>query len=138
MRLPGRADETTASDLRAAPAFVLARLKRFGWFGDSNAARKMRSWSMTPDRMKYLMEAGLRRRRQNGEPAHINHCAKFLGVTPQTMRRWEKGDPPPPRWAEIIMEGFHAWPEVFNPQAVDKLIEERDNGVNNLEVQKQH
>ena len=93
---------------------------------------------MTPERMKELMEAGFRRRRQNGEPAHINHCAKFLGVTPMTMRRWLKGEAPIPRPIEIIFEGFEAWPETFNPQAVDKVIEERDNGLNNLEERKQH
>jgi hypothetical protein len=93
---------------------------------------------MTPERMKFLMEAGFRRRRQNGEPAHIEHCARFLHVSPLTVRRWLRGERPIPRPIEIIMEGFHAWPEVFNPQAVDKFDRGARSVDQYLSSQKQH
>jgi hypothetical protein len=91
---------------------------------------------MTPERMNYVMEVAFRRRRQESLPAYYAHCARFLGVQPITLRRWMRGERPIPRMVEVIMEIFHAWPDVVGPQAVDKLIEERDRRINALAGQK--
>ena len=80
---------------------------------------------MTPERMRFVMEAGFRDLRRNGAPAHLEHCARFLGVQPVTLRRWMRGERPIPRQVEIIMEIFHHWPEI-RLQAVDKLLRARD------------
>ena len=67
---------------------------------------------MTPERLNELIEECFRRRRMEGLPYSYANVARFLGVTPMTLRRWLQGKAPIPRSVEIVMEIFHDWPEV--------------------------
>jgi hypothetical protein len=80
---------------------------------------------MTPERLNYLIEGKLRRRRKAGQAAHYADIARFLGVEPITLRRWLKGRRPIPRAVEVVMEIFHRWPEV-TAELVDEAIRARD------------
>jgi hypothetical protein len=82
---------------------------------------------MTSERLNDLIEHCFRLHRLDNREAHYRDIARFLGVEPITLRRWLTGASPVPRQVEIVMEIFHAWPEV-RAQAVDKLIRERDGG----------
>jgi hypothetical protein len=78
---------------------------------------------MTPERLRYLMNH-CKHRDGHGSAADV---ARFLGVSPITLRRWTTGERPVPRQAEIIMEILHFWPEI-SARAVDKLILAVDEG----------
>jgi hypothetical protein len=78
---------------------------------------------MTPERLRYLM-THCKHRDGHGSAADV---ARFLGVSPITLRRWTTGERPVPRQAEIIMEILHFWPEI-SARAVDKLILAVDEG----------
>ena len=80
---------------------------------------------MTPERLRHLIDAC--KRRDGETTAHNQRIARFLGVQPITLRRWLKGEWPIPRHVEIIMEIFHAWPEV-TAEDVDRAIRARDKG----------
>lgn len=79
---------------------------------------------MTPERLQFVLEHCFQKRRKEGWAAHYGDTARFLGVSPMTLRRWLKGERPVPRQVEIILEIFHFWPEV-RAELVDKVIEER-------------
>jgi hypothetical protein len=83
--------------------------------------------TMTSERLNDLIEHCFRLHRMDNREAHYRNIARFLGVEPITLRRWITGASPVPRQVEIVMEIFHAWPEV-RAEAVDKLIRERDGG----------
>jgi hypothetical protein len=78
---------------------------------------------MTKERLDYLIN--ICKHRKGGETEHYHRVAGFLGVKPVTLRRWLSGERPVPRYAEIIMEVFHFWPDV-TAEAVDKLLQARD------------
>lgn len=78
---------------------------------------------MTPERLRYLI-SHCKHRDGHGTNGDM---ARFLGVTPITLRRWTAGERPVPRQVEIIMEILHFWPEI-SAEAVDKLILARDEG----------
>lgn len=82
---------------------------------------------MTPERLNHLIEQCFRGKRREDKELFYANIAKFLGVTPMTLRRWLKGERPIPRQVEIIMEILHFWPEV-RAEAVDKVIKARDEG----------
>jgi hypothetical protein len=56
---------------------------------------------------------------------HYRNVARFLGVEPQTLRRWRTGETTIPRPIEIIMEVLHAYPQV-TADAVNNIIRARD------------
>jgi hypothetical protein len=84
---------------------------------------------MTPERFKVLVEQCLARKRGRGGPdgveAHYSDIARFFGVDPLTMRRWRTGKTPIPRPVEVVMEIFHAYPQV-TADAVNNVIHARD------------
>jgi hypothetical protein len=83
---------------------------------------------MTPDRLNHLIDHCFRLHRMDNREAHYVGIARFLGVTPLTLRRWLRGERPIPRQAEIVMTILHHWPEV-RAEAVDNLIRARDEGL---------
>jgi hypothetical protein len=89
---------------------------------------------MDAARLKFVIEQCLRRGRKDDRRVFHADIARFLGVQPITLRRWLSGERPVPRMAEVIFEILFNWPEI-SAEAVDKLIERRDKG---LEVEKQH
>jgi transcriptional regulator with XRE-family HTH domain len=78
---------------------------------------------MTKERLRFVIEHCYRRHRIEGDPARYEDTARFLGVTPMTLRRWLRGERPVPRWAAVILEIFHHLPEI-DGKAVDKWVEE--------------
>jgi hypothetical protein len=80
---------------------------------------------MTADRFNYLVEHCLRLHRIDNREAFYRNIARWLGVTPITVRRWLRGERPVPRQVEIIFTILDGWPEV-RAEAVDKLIKARD------------
>ena len=67
---------------------------------------------MTPDRLKFLLEACYQRQREMGRPGNYEMTAKFLGVTPITLRRWLRGYRPIPRAVAAVILVFHEYPQV--------------------------
>jgi transcriptional regulator with XRE-family HTH domain len=67
---------------------------------------------MEPERLAHLIESCFQRRRRAKLPYSYANVARFLGVTPMTLRRWLRGDAPIPRSVEIVMEIMHENPEV--------------------------
>lgn len=80
---------------------------------------------MTPERLEFIIRHCFRLRRKASLSAHYIDIARFLHVTPITLRRWLSGERPIPRSVEIIFEIFHSWPEIDAP-TVDQLIAARD------------
>lgn len=80
---------------------------------------------MTKERLAYVIEHCFRGRRREDLPLFYADIARWLGVTPITLRRWLSGERPVPRQTEIIFEILHFWPEV-RAEAVDKLVQARD------------
>jgi hypothetical protein len=80
---------------------------------------------MTKERLRFVIEQCYLRQRLAGHPARYVDTARFLGVTPITLRRWLRGERPVPRQVEIILEIFHEWPEV----QADRLAEIMRNPV---------
>jgi hypothetical protein len=67
---------------------------------------------MTPDRLRFLLEECFQRQRAQGRPGNYELTARFLGVTPMTLRRWLKGYRPIPRAVAALVEIFHEYPAV--------------------------
>jgi hypothetical protein len=80
---------------------------------------------MTPERLSYLIDDCLRVRRKQSLTAFHKDIARFFEVEPVTVRRWLRGERPIPREVEIVMEIFHAWPEV-TAEGVEEAIKRRD------------
>jgi hypothetical protein len=79
---------------------------------------------VTPERLNLLVEHCFPPRRKATLLAHMQDVARFLGISPVTLRYYLRGERPIPRQVEIILEIFAAWPEV-TPGAVDRLISAR-------------
>ena len=82
---------------------------------------------MTAERLNYLIEHCFRARRKENSRLFREDVARWLGVAPITLRRWQSGEVPVPRQVEIIFEILHFWPDV-RAEAVDKVIQARDEG----------
>jgi hypothetical protein len=85
--------------------------------------------TMTPERLNFLIEDCFRH--QAGRPdaglqAHYVNIARFFEVDVQTLRRWRAGLRPIPRAVEVVMEIFHAYPQV-TADAVNNVIRARDD-----------
>jgi hypothetical protein len=89
----------------------------------------MEAW-VTPERLNFLIESCFRhqrgRAREDLETHYVN-IARFFGVDPLTLRRWRRGEKPIPRPVEVVMEIFHAYPQV-TADAVNNVIRVRDDG----------
>lgn len=81
---------------------------------------------MTPERLKFCLEACQQRRRDRDMTAHLRDAARFLHISERTMRRWLSGAQPIPRPIEIIVEIFHAKSDIIDARLVDQLIAKRD------------
>ena len=92
---------------------------------------------MTKERLSYVIEHCFRGRRRQDRPLFYAEIARWLGVTPITLRRWLRGERPVPRQAEIIFTILGGWPQV-RAEAVDKLIEAQDRRIKALGGEKQH
>lgn len=67
---------------------------------------------MTPERLRVLLEDCYQRQRLMGRPGNYEVTARFLGVTPITLRRWLKGYRPIPRAVAVVILVFHEYPDV--------------------------
>ena len=92
---------------------------------------------MTKERTSYVFEHCFRGKRRQDLPLFYAEIARWLGVSPITLRRWRLGERPVPRQVEIIFTILHHWPEV-RAEAVDKLIEAQDRRIKALADEKQH
>jgi hypothetical protein len=77
---------------------------------------------MTPDRLKSLLTECYQRQREMGRPAGYDVTARFLGVAPITLRRWLRGLRPIPRAVAIVIEIFHAYPQVDGERIANLLL----------------
>lgn len=78
---------------------------------------------MTPERLRFILNSCLPRRA--GAVENYRDLARFLEISPVTVRRWLSGARPIPRAIELLFEIHHAWPEI-NSASVQRLIDERD------------
>jgi len=80
---------------------------------------------MTPERLAFLINHCFRRRRRDSLTAYQRDIARFLGITPHTLRRYLTGKQPIPRQVEVILEIFHHYPAI-TADVVDFLINHPD------------
>jgi predicted transcriptional regulator len=76
---------------------------------------------MTPQRLAFLIDHCLRRRRAASLSASHAYIARLLDITPATLRRYLKGERPIPPRVETILEILHAYPDV-TADVIDQLI----------------
>jgi hypothetical protein len=76
---------------------------------------------MTPERLAFLINDCLRRKRRDSLAVFKRDVARFLGITPHTLRRYLTGKQPIPRQTELILEILHHYPAI-TAQAIDFLI----------------
>ena len=77
---------------------------------------------MTPERLAFLINHCFRRRGRDLLIAYRRDVARFLGITPRTLRRYLTGKQPIPRQIEVILEILHHYPAI-TAEAVDFLIQ---------------
>ena len=82
---------------------------------------------MTPERLAFIINHCYRRRGRDSLIAYRGDVARFLGITPRTLRRYLTGAQPIPRQIEVILEILHHYPAI-TAQAVDFLIEHVNDG----------
>jgi hypothetical protein len=82
---------------------------------------------MTPERLAFLINHCYRRRGRDSLIAYRGDVARFLGITPRTLRRYLTGAQPIPRQIEVILEILHHYPAI-TAQAVDFLIQHVNDG----------
>jgi hypothetical protein len=82
---------------------------------------------MTPERLAFIINHCYRRRGRDSLIAYRGDVARFLGITPRTLRRYLTGAQPIPRQIEVILEILHHYPAI-TAQAVDFLIQHVNDG----------
>ena len=67
---------------------------------------------MTPERLAFIINRCYCRRGRDSLIAYRGDVARFLGITPRTLRRYLTGAQPIPRQIEVILEILHHYPAI--------------------------
>lgn len=79
---------------------------------------------MTPARLRFIIEHCPNRGRRPLRGMY-GELARFLRVTPLTVRRWLNGERAIPHPVELVLEIKFAWPSI-DAAAIQRVIDARD------------